>query len=275
MDITAAWGSVQGGKQKYDASANTAAMDNNAYTFTFGADYRLSEMATFGAAISFGSGNSDYGAGNGAGVDGREVLASVYGNWTFGGGHIDAIASAGSNSLDIDRAIVMGPTVRTESGSTDAKHMAFELGGGYLFEAGSLRHGPFASATWQKIDVNGYAEDGTDSTSMWFSDFTRKSLIGRIGWELKGDTGSVHPYARAAYAHEDKTDVSLVQAGSNSMNGHFTLPGFVPTDNWVEADLGLAWDMNDNTQFTVAYPGHLNDDTQSPGAVSIGFRMNF
>ena len=54
-----------------------------------------------------------------------------------------------------------------------------------------------------------------------------------------------------------------------------TPPGFVPTDNWVEADLGLAWDMNDNTQFTVAYRGHLNDDTQSRDALSIGFRMNF
>ncbi len=274
---TRGFANIQFGDQDYDASINTQALSSNLFTASFGFDYRYSERFDFGAAISLGVSNGDSNLGS---IDGREALASVYGVLKFGhGGYLNAILSGGSNTLDIDRNIQLGATTRKETGNTSASHTGAELGGGYVFGAGSVKHGPFASVTYQRINVGGYAEDALDSTAMNFDGFERQSLIGRFGYQIEGqfDMGgrSVQPYGRVAYADEDRDNITSVRAGSNTMNGHFVLPGFIPTKNWVEADLGVNVVVNDSTQVSVSYRGHLSDDTQDRNSLNLGFRMSF
>lgn len=267
---------LQLGNQQYDAGTNTSAVDSNVFTLTAGTDFRYNDTSSLGVAVSFGGSNSDNSAG---GIDGKEVLASAYGVMNLGGGYVNAIASAGSNSLDIERAIPLGADTRIETGNTHAQHLGLEIGGGYLFGASQLQHGPFANLAWQTVDVKGYAEEGGDSTAMYFSDYTRDSLIGRLGYQFNGNFKAgkrmAHPYGRLAYAWESKDDVTYVQAGSNSMNGHFTMAGFTPSQNWVEADIGVNIEVNDKTQAFFGYRGHLSDDTQSRNSLNLGVRMTF
>ena len=267
------YANLQFGKQKFDAATNTGAMDLNQFTATFGADYMAAGNIALGGAISFGNSNGSTG---GAGLHSREVLASAYAAVNFGDvGYIDAIASVGSNNVDVNRGIELGPTTRIDSGTTTAKDVAFELGGGLAFGTDDFKHGPFASVAWQKVTVDGYAEENTDSTSMWFSGFERKSLVGRIGYQLQGTSGSFRPYVRIDYAKEDKNDVTQVQAGSNSMNGHFTMPGFAPSSHWGEADVGVRYSANDSTELVFNYRGRFSDNTQSRDAVSFMVRKTF
>jgi outer membrane lipase/esterase len=266
------YGHLQYSRQTFDAQANVNSMDNDVFTGTFGADIRYSDNFSFGAALSFGGSNADT---VGASIDGKEVLGSAYGVAHFGGGFIDAIVTGGSSNLDIDRSIVLGPTTRVETGSTNARHLAAELGGGFNFGSDDFHHGPFISLTWQKIDFQGYAEDSLDSTSMYFSDFTRKSEVGRIGYQAQATAGSFRPFGRVAYAKENKDDVTRVQAGSNTLNGHFTLDGFQPSQDWWEAALGVDWAMNDKTSFSLSYEAHLSDDAQENKSINLGFRMEF
>jgi outer membrane lipase/esterase len=258
--------------QDFNASANTNAFDNNLFTGVFGADVRFNDAFSFGAAISFGGSNGDA---FGSGLDTKEVLLSGYGVAHFGRGWIDAIITGGSSNIDFERSIVMGATTRVEQGDTSASHVAGEIGAGFNFGGESINHGPFVSYTWQEVDVDGFAEDGLNSTAMWFSDFKRKSQVTRIGYQLQGRTGGFSPYARIAWASEGEDAVAAVQAGSNTMNGHFTLNGFIPAEDWMEADVGIDWALNDHTTLGAAYRGRFSDDTQDINSINLNVRWEF
>ncbi len=262
------------GNQDYNASVNAPALSSNTNTFSGGFEYRYSEGLSLGAAASFGGSNGSFSGGD---IDGQEFLGSVFATAHFGNGYIDGVLSLGSSSIDINRQIVLGPTTRVEEGNARASHKAFEVGGGYLFGE-TLRHGPFLSATWQRVGVDGFAENSGTSTSMRFDGFDRDSLIGRIGYQLQGDFGgdrSIRPSLRVAYASENKNDTTLVTAGSNSMNGQFTLPGFTPSDNWIEADLGLSVEFSDSIAGYVGYHGRFSDDTQDNKSFNLGVNVKF
>ena len=266
------YGNVQFSRQKFAASSTTNQLDNNLFTGTFGADVRYRDAISLGAALSFGGSNSDNG---GAAIDAKEVLLSGYGVVHFGSGYLNAILSGGSSNLDIDRSIVLGPTTRIEHGSTSASHRAVELGGGFTFGSDDFRHGPFVSLTWQKIEVQGYAEDSLDSTSMYFNDFSRKSTVGRIGYQAQATAGALQPFGRVAFAKDSQDHVTAVQAGSNTMNGHFTLDGFQAPKDWVEADIGVNYELNEKTAVSFSYRARLSDTTQDVNSVNLGVRMEF
>jgi outer membrane lipase/esterase len=268
----AIYGNLQFGQQDFEATANTSAMENDLFTATFGADIRSSEAFSFGAAVSFGGSDADT---FGATIENKEVLLSAYGAAHFGLGYVDAIITGGSANLDIERSIELGATTRVEVGNTSATHTGAELGAGMVFGGDTLRHGPFLSYTWQKVNVDGYSEDGLTGTAMVFSDFTRKSTIGRIGYQVAGNAGNLHPYGRVAFAQDSQERQTRVQAGSNTMNGHFTLDGFPGARDWIEADVGLAYSVSDTTSVSASYRGRLNDDSQDLSSFNIGFQMNF
>ena len=266
------YGNLQYSRQEFTAAANTHALDNDLLTGTFGADVRYSDVISLGAAVSFGGSNGDS---PGASIDAKEVLVSAYGVAHFGSGYVNAIVSGGSSNLDIDRSIVLGPTTRIENGSTNATHVGVELGGGFRFGSDDFNHGPFVSLTWQKVDVQGYAEDSLLSTSMYFSDFNRKSMVGRIGYQAQASAGSLQPFGRVAFAKEGQERATAVQAGSNTMNGHFTLAGFQPAEDWVEADVGVNYEFNEKTALSFSYRARLSDDTQDVNSINLGVRMEF
>ena len=271
-DDKSVYAHAQSSRQQFAASANTNAMNNDQFTGTIGADGRFNDALSLGAAISFGAANGDS---RGASIDGSEMLVSAYGVGHFGSGYIDAIVSGGRNSLDIDRRIALGGAgPRVENGRTHATHEAIEFGGGFSFGADRFKHGPFASLTWQKVEVHGYAEASLDSTAMNFNGYTRNSLIGRLGYQAQGSCGHWQPFGRVAYARDSRDDATAVQAGSNTMNGHFTLDGFQPARDWFEADVGVGYALNDKSALSLSYRARLGD-TQDLDSLNFGVRMQF
>lgn len=265
---------AQFGNQDYAAGVNSPGLDTNSNTWTGGFEYRHSEGLSLGAAISFGGSNGEFGAGD---IDGQEILGSVFATAHFGNGYLGGILSLGSSSLDINREITLGPSTRVEEGNASASHKAFELSAGYLF-GDTLRHGPFASVTWQRVGVEAFDENSGDSTAMRFGDFDRDSLVGRIGYQLQGSFGgdrTFRPSLRIAYASENEDDATRVTAGSTSMNGQFTMDGFAPSDNWIEADLGLSVEFTDTINGYLGYHGRLSDDNQDNSSYNLGFNVAF
>lgn len=272
VGTTNVYGALNVGRQEFEATANTSAMDNDLYSLTFGADFRSSESFSFGAAATFGSSDGDVGRSS---IENKQVLLTGYAVGHFGIGYVNASITGGSANLDIVRHIALGPTVRDEVGNTSATHTGAELGAGFTFGNDNFRHGPFISATWQKVDVKGYAEDGLSSTAMYFSDFNRKSTVGRIGYQAQGDAGGFRPFGRVAWARDTQDRVTRVQAGSNTMNGHFTLDGFPGAEDWIEAELGADYAFNDDTYVSLSYRARLSDDTQDLKSFNLGFRKEF
>jgi outer membrane lipase/esterase len=271
-DSTLGFANLQYSNIGYDATANTPQTDLNQTSLTAGGDYRGNEHYSLGGAISLSSQQIDAG---GARIDGRAVLFSLYGVWNVGNAYFDAVASGGSDNFDVHRHIQLLSADRVENGNTNASQNAFALGAGYLFGDGGIKHGPFIDVTWQKADINNFAETGIASTQMTFGSFTRDSLVGRIGYQLRGTANNWHPYARLAYNDESRNDPSQVTAGMVNMNGHFTLPGLVPTNNWWTADLGVSFDVNDSTTASVNYSGLFGDSLQNRNTINFGVNMKF
>ena len=270
-DSTLGFANLQYGNIGYDATPNTPQTDLNQTSLTVGGDYRGNESYSLGGAITLSSQQVDSG---GARTDGRAVLFSLYGVWNVGRLYFDAVASGGSDNFDIHRHIQLGAADRVEEGNTNGSQNAFALGAGYLF-GDSIKHGPFIDVTWQKVDVNDFNETGIASTQMKFNSFTRDSLVSRIGYQLQGTADSWHPYARLTYNNESRNAPSQVTAGMVNMNGHFTLPGLIPTDNWWTADLGVAFDVNDKTVASVSYSGLFGDNLQNRNTINFGVNMRF
>jgi outer membrane lipase/esterase len=246
--------------------------ETTGFSLTGGANYRVSETFTFGVAASVGNQNSDPTGGN---IDGNSVLFSGYGVLNFGGFYVNAIASGGTTNLDIERDIVLGPSVRTENGETDAEHVAGELTVGYVFKGESITHGPFAGVVWQEVTVGEYAEDGITSTAMNFREFERESMVTRVGYQAKADFGSLQPYARVAWNSEDETGRTVVNAGSNSMGGRFAMDGFAPGEDWTSADIGLGFTFSERFSGHVTYSGRFGDDVVDRESLSLGLTLSF
>jgi outer membrane lipase/esterase len=266
------YGRLQYSRNDFDATANTGAFDSHLAFVSIGADVRWGQAMSVGGAISFGGTRGD---GFRSAIDANEVMGTAFAVINGERGYIAGLVSGGMSHFDIDRTVPIGAANRKESGSTSARHIAGELSGGFTFVGDSFRHGPFASVTWQQIDVRDYAEEGLDSTSMWFNDFRRESLVGRIGYQARGTAGNLHPYGRVAWANQNEKDPTHVQAGSNTMNGHFTFDGFTPAEDWVEAELGLGWQISDATEMSVSYRARMNDDFQEFDALALDFRKEF
>ncbi|MBW8366925.1 MAG: autotransporter domain-containing protein, partial [Arenimonas sp.] len=274
------YATAQYGQQDFDDNAGTNILGGEAdvLTLTLGANHRIADNAYWGVALSLGNHDNDIASAN---LDSRAVLASIGGALRFGsGGYAHGSISGGSTSVDIERYIEMGPTTRTEEGSTNARQLGAEFGLGWLFGSSEgIQHGPFASAHWMNQQIGNFAEGSGSATSMNFADFDRDSFITRAGYQLMGNMGSdgnsIRPFARVAWNEEDKDGQIQVNAGSNTMPGRFTLGGFTPSKDWMTAELGVNFEMGDNITAFAAYTGRFSDDQQGRDGLSLGMRVAF
>jgi outer membrane lipase/esterase len=274
------YATVQYGQQDFDDNADTNILGGSAdvMSLTLGANHHIADNAYWGVALTLGNHDNDVASAN---LDSRAVIASLGGALRFGsGGYVHGAISGGSTSVDIERYIVMGPTTRTEESSTNVSQLGAEFGLGWLFgSAEGIQHGPFASVNWMDQKVDGFAEGSGSATSMNFSDFDRDSFITRAGYQLMGNMGgdgsSIRPFARVAWNEEGEDDQIVVNAGSNTMPGRFTIGGFTPSQDWISAELGVNFQMGDNITAFAAYAGRFSDDQQSRDSLSLGMRVAF
>jgi outer membrane lipase/esterase len=261
-----------GSNGEFGGSAFSPGGDTTGFSLTGGANYRVNETFTFGVAASVGNQNSDPAGGN---IDGNSVLFSGYGVLNFGGFFVNAIATGGTTNLDIERNLVIGPALRTENGETDADHVAAELNVGYVFKGESITHGPFAGVVWQEVTVGAFQEDSITATAMNFREFTRESMVTRIGYQAHGDLGGLQPFARVAWNSEDETNRTVVNAGSNSMGGRFAAEGFAPGDEWTSAEVGLGFMFSERFVGHLSYTGRFGDDVVDRESLNLGLTLSF
>ena len=274
------YATAQFGQQDYDYNSGNNILGGEAdvMTLTLGANHHIADNAYWGVAITLGNHDNDVASAN---LDSRAVIASLGGALRFGeGGYVHGAISGGSTSVDIERYIEMGPTTRTEEGSTNARQLGAELGLGWLFGSPEgLQHGPFASVHWMNQQIGNFAEGSGSSTSMNFADFDRDSFITRAGYQLMGNMGadgnSIRPFARVGWNQEGEDDQIQVNAGSNTMPGRFTIGGFTPSSDWISAELGVNFQMGDNVTAFASYAGRFSDDQQSRDSLSLGMRVAF
>ncbi|HEY8681719.1 MAG TPA: autotransporter domain-containing protein, partial [Rhodanobacter sp.] len=269
---------VNYGQQRFDGNYNSPRTSSDNVNLTLGADLHSSDNLSMGVALGLGRSNADVAGGGGYRL--TDVSGLAYVTWHAGGGYLGGYGEWGGSTFDdIDRSIQLGPVTRTESGSADGSHGGLGATGGWWFGDGTLKNGPFANVEWQSIRVDGFHEDGNDSTAMWFGSQHRKALISTLGWRLQGQwqagATSLVPYAELAWNRDSKADPRDVSAGLNTLNGSFAFPGFIPDKTWGSVDLGLSAQFNSQLSGWVSYNGRFSDSSQKYNSVNLGLKYRF
>ncbi len=263
----------QFGGSDLGAFARLGDIESDMTVITLGAGHRAGPDLSWGAALSIARHESEL---TGATLDSDVVLGSLHGAWRSGGLEVSVALTLGQTSVDVERPVTLGAFTRTERGSTEAAQFGGEFDLGWVLGASeSLRHGPFFGLSLLNQEIKGYRESGNSSTAMNFSDFSRNSLIARGGYRLGWSIGGLRPYARIAYEHELEDDPILVSAGSNTMPGRFSIPGFMPSSSTVSADLGLSAKLGERASGLVGYSGRFGEDSRRSHRLSLALRIAF
>lgn len=270
------YGGFEFGKSDIDSSTRTPGLSGDVRALNVGGDVQLGSGMRVGALLTHGDNKNDFGQ-NGGGFKLRETMLTGYaalntGLWYVGG-------SFGAGDLkykDVRRNIELGPVVRTEQGDTKGNHIVARAVGGLNFIAGVVVHGPIASLTWQQIKVSGFAEQGANSTTMLFTEQTRKSLISSIGYGVSaqlGDSVPMTPWVRVTWENEHKNDGREIRASLVTMGGSFGLPAYKVDDSYGKVDVGLMAKFNNTLSGFVNYTTTFSQASQKNNAVMVGVKL--
>ena len=222
-DGTYWWANVRGDQQRYNQSVG---FDGMGGTGTFGVSWRSGNMV-YGGFMGYGQQEIDFGGRRG---DFRQTDAGLggYVGWQGSNGlWANAQASWTNLAFKVDRQVNLGLATRHHRGSPDGENVSVGGSAGWNFNRGALVHGPVLSVLAQKISVDGYDEDSTESTALGFFDQDGDSLIGSAGWQLSyAINDHLKPYARVSWDREFEDAPAQVWAQSRSMSN--TLPYAVP-----------------------------------------------
>ena len=265
-------------RQNFDAGSASPKTTSNNFNFTMGADIRATDHVSAGVALGAGQSHAFFSGGGGYTL--QDITGLGYLTYHAGGGYVGSYVDFGeSNFKDVHRRIQLGTLQRTESGKPGGSHLGGGVNGGWWFDFKGMRTGPFANVEWQTIKVNGFSEDGIDSTAMWFGRQQRDSLLTTLGWRLEGhwNVGNtvLSPYAELAWNHDNKADPGTIDAGLNSMNGTFAMTGFKPDKTWGSANLGLSAVLTPNVTSWIGYSGRFSDNSQTYNSVNMGVKIKF
>lgn len=250
------WGDVRGDFQRYDQGN---VYDGAGPSLTFGVDWSSGNLV-YGAFAGYGRQAQDFGR-NGGSFDQTDLgLGGFIGWYGDNGAWVNGQVSWNQLDFDIDRQVVLGPTVRTHSGSTDGENISAAIGAGWEFGGGALRHGPVLSVIAQRIDIDGYAEDQpTLATSLAYPDQSFDSMIGSVGWQASyAINDHVKPYARLTVDREFEDQAAQAWAQLQSMPGTdpYAVPGVTFDQDYSTLTFGaktkvFGLDANIGTSLTV------------------------
>lgn len=276
---TRAFVNIDYAQQRFDASPSSPSVNSDNAHFTLGYDMRVNENLSAGVALGIARDTAHMNGGGGYHLVDYSGLGYV--TWQAGGGYVGGIVHYGESDFKhIERNFQVGAARISEVGNTDGSHVGANINGGWWFSFDDIRTGPFASFEWQDAKVDGYAEIGSDATAMWFGKQRRRALLGSIGWRLQGQWQVANlvmsPYAELAWTRDSKADsVRTVSTGLNTMNGSFSMVGFVPDKAWGTVDLGLSAQLTPKVTSWIGYNARFSDTSQRYNAFNMGFRIKF
>ena len=216
------WADLRNDQQRF---RNPAGFDGPGLTGSFGVGRRSGNL-TYGAFAGYGRQDIDFGERRG---DFRQTDAGVgaFIGWEQGAMWASGQLSWNKLGFDVDRQVNLGQASRVHSGSPDGDNLTFGASAGWNFTHGALVHGPVLGVLAQKISVDGYVENSTESTALAYMEQDGDSLVGSVGWQASFAINEhLKPFARLTWDREFEDAPAQAWAQSVSMPG--TLPYAVP-----------------------------------------------
>ena len=225
---------------KKDQSPTSPAFDADQWAFVGGLDYRLSDKAVLGAALSYGSSSVEFKSDDGK-LDTDSFSLSLYGSaYAAKNFYFDGIVNFQNSSYDAFRNITyvdgIGLVDVDASGDTDGTTLSGGLSAGYDFLAGGLTISPNVGFFYIDTTIDSFTEKGAAGLNLIYDEQKFKSMTGNAGlrltyaWNLSW--GVLLPHLRVDYVREFEDDVDVFGVRfANDPNATSTAPVLVATDN--------------------------------------------
>ncbi len=270
------WGSFRTTNQRFGRGGTGDGFDGDAPSLNAGVQWASGNIS-YGAFGAYGKADIDWGQRRGN-FEQTDTTLGGFVSWYGDGPWANAQLSYTWLDFDIQRDIVLGPSVRTHYGATDGSNLTTAANVGWTFTQGKLSHGPVLGLVSQQIDVDGYAEtDPTLSTSLAFSDQSFDSLVGSVGWQGSiALTEHLQPYAKLTWDREFEKPAAEAFATAQSMPGTlpYAVPGVFLDREYATAQFGVrtemfGLDVHTGTRITV------NQDSGNNATFFITFANKF
>jgi outer membrane lipase/esterase len=266
--------------QTLKAQSYTPQSSNHDSLFTVGVDYRVNPAVSVGAELTGGHSTDKLGGGVGQ-FDLDSFQGSVFGQYQWRHqAYVNGAIGFGALQFDnIERMFKLGAATRVEHGEDSGGTINADVTAGYGFEVGAVQTGPYVSANYQQVRVDGYNETGGDSSAMSFGSQLREAMVGEAGWKLQAavpvGVATLYPFAQVAYDYDADATQRYVSAGLTSMNGTFSMPGYTPAKSWASAEIGLNARFANGWTAYGAYQGRFGDSSQTYSGGSVGLQYAF
>ena len=241
-----------------------------------GADRRISAGHVHaGVTAGYDRASGDLGAAAGE-FNLKETSVGAYVAKKADQGEILAYARYGWLNADIDRSIALGTATRTESGTSKGAHYTIGVQGSLVLgtlAAGKIQHGPVGGFAYEHMRLNGYDEASSTSTAMSFGAQKREGLVANVGYQLRGDFGTIKPYASLSY-EVDGTDADAITARLKSAPTSFSTAA-PKADNGLRLKLGTQIDLAKNVNLVLGAERTFGKDSGQETAVNIGLDARF
>jgi len=268
-----------GQHQDFDSQRSGASADGNGFNLNIGGSYRLNEAWRVGVLagayrqkLEAGGNDSDYKL--------NTYLGTAFVQYQQNRWWADAAATAGHLDYDnLKRKFDLGANERGEKGDTRGDVLAFSARLGYDIaqQASSPWHlSPFISADYARVKVDGYSEDGNDSTALTFDDQKRTSR--RLGIGLQGKyqiTQQTQVFGEIAHEKEYEDDTQKLTMALNSLpDNRYTLEGYTPQTNLNRLNLGVSHKLTQDLALRASYNIRKDDDFTQQG-INVGVSLDF
>jgi outer membrane autotransporter protein len=223
-----------------ETSATSPAFEADQWAFVAGLDYRLSDRAVLGTALSYGSSSVEFKADDGA-LDTDSFSLALYGSaYAAKNFYFDGIVTFANSSYDAFRNITYvdgaGLVTADASGDTDGSTLSGGLSAGYDFLAGGLTISPNLGFFYIDTTIDGFTETGAGGLNLIYDEQQFKSMTGNAGLRLtyawNVSWGVLLPHLRVDYVREFEDDVDVFGVRfANDPSAASTPPVLVATDN--------------------------------------------
>lgn len=312
VDDSAPWGVFLNGVYATgdkDADENEDQFDFDAYGFTTGLDYRLSDALVLGVAYGYVDTDADIddgkgavsSGGGGAGESEQETEShtiALYGTWYSDNIYLDGSVAWSQSDIEGERSIQYGLVNQSAEMSTDADQLAVSIGGGYNHHLGgpwNMRY--YLRSDYVDAEVDGYRErarqssaDGADpanpaadldSLIMQVDDQDIESWQSVLGVNLTYvqsiEYGVLTPYVSAAWHHEFEDDSRLITAKYvfDPTNDVLRFRSSAADEDFFGVSVGISSVLANGTQWFVNYDTVVDLDNVSQHIFTGGVRVAF
>lgn len=264
------------------------------YGTTAGFDYAVTRDWLVGMAFSAGLTTQTFSLGGN--FRQNEFAVSLYTALVKDAFWLNAIATWGALSDNVNRQVPLGITTQSNQGSTNGTNISFAAETGYNFQSAVgtlpssvgmpvkaarvtplyLTHGPVVGILLQQVNIGGFAETnfGGAPTNLAFATQVRNSAVTELGYQASVNLGKWEPYAKAVWNHEFDGSGRTVTASLLSITApSYYMPAVVLGQDWGTAILGTRYKFAPNASAFAAFSSQIGQSNVTIYSGQIGVNV--